>query len=154
MSPSKLKFLFSKQVQNLWHSIEFSACFGGFWWLCPTPYPGLPAGDGTPSFVPSETNSWLRPCSRGVDEKDTCCVVGSADSPVYWPGVPGRLRRVPSCQRHWRPEPAEGRGLPGGTEPATDLWRGAVTFLQQRETERGQSKLSNDVYLVPADTLH
>jgi len=67
-----------------------------------------------------------------------CVLIGSANSAVDWSGIPSSIRRVPSCKRHRRPKPDEGCRLSGGVEPATDLWRGTGTFLQQRETERGK----------------
>ena len=60
--------IFLWTVWNLWRSIKFSPYFSGFWDFAPDLTGGsVPVWTvlaRNPVFTPSETISWLRPCSR------------------------------------------------------------------------------------------
>jgi len=58
------------------------------------------------------------------------CCLGTADSAVNKPGIPGGLYGVSQGKWNQRSEPDEGNGLPGRPESAGNLWRGTVPLFQ------------------------
>ena len=77
------------------------------------------------------------------------CVLGPAHCPVHWAGLSGGLHGVLEGQWYRGSQHDERDGLPGGPQPAGDIWRGALPLLKQGDTKRGStmgSILSNLMY--------